>query len=138
MSDERNKRAAGKIRLRPHHLLCLAGFQGKGYSEAFVSRMSEVSALLKRRPDTQVCLHTGVDDLCAACPHKTDEGGCDKDDQVLGYDERTLRYLHLDEGTALFDELMRTVNGELTSKIRSAICGDCEWTRDCLLAGKYE
>lgn len=30
------------IHLRPHHLLCLQAFRGKGYSEDFVKKMTEV------------------------------------------------------------------------------------------------
>ena len=134
MTDSRSdKTGAGEICLRPHHLLCLMGFQGKGYSAAFVKRMTEVSALLKRHQDTSVYLRSGVDDLCAACPHSTDEGICDHDDQVRGYDERTLSFLHLCEGTAAFDEWMRQVRESLTADVRTAICGDCAWTEECLL-----
>ena len=33
------------IHLRPHHLLCLQAFRGKGYSESFVKKMTEVHAM---------------------------------------------------------------------------------------------
>ncbi len=35
--------ALQEVRLRPHHLLCLQNFRGRGYSPEFVQRMTEIS-----------------------------------------------------------------------------------------------
>ena len=37
MSDHKHT-----VRLRAHHLLCMHGFQGKGYSDLFVRRLREI------------------------------------------------------------------------------------------------
>ena len=57
------------IHLRPHHLLCLQAFRGKGYSESFVKKMTEVHAMLRENPKLEIRLAEGADDLCAACPN---------------------------------------------------------------------
>ncbi len=60
------------IRLRGHHLLCLLGYQGLGYSHEFVSNMTTIYAQLRSMPQTSVTLIGGVDDLCAKFPSSED------------------------------------------------------------------
>lgn len=110
------------IRLRPHHLLCIRGFRGKGYSEAFIRNMSEIVANLNEaagqtdateyredygltsnpacRGDSSlnVMIVFGADDICRCCPHLTDEGVCDQDEKVSAYDRRAAEVLGLCEG----------------------------------------
>ena len=72
------------VRLRPHHLLCLQNFRGKGYSPAFVEKMTEASACLglspgdrsdRQSPGAAILLVQGADDLCKSCPNCI-EGQC--------------------------------------------------------------
>ena len=51
------------LHLRPHHLLCLQTFTGRGYSEEFVRHMTLVKRQLTRDPRTLIELVSGVDDL---------------------------------------------------------------------------
>ena len=55
------------IDLRAHHGMCLAFFQGKGYSGEFVTNMAEMKAVLEENP----CVRLGAetDEICAACPN---------------------------------------------------------------------
>ena len=55
-------------RIRAHHGMCLAFFQGKGYSGAFVENMANMKAILEENPD--ILLLDGPDDICAACPNR--------------------------------------------------------------------
>ena len=48
------------IHLRPHHLLCLQAFRGKGYSESFVKKMTEVHARLRENPKLEIRLAKGA------------------------------------------------------------------------------
>ena len=53
MTGVRSRAAAlapDPIPLRPHHLLCLQNFRGKGYSPAFIKKMTEVCAKLHIPP----------------------------------------------------------------------------------------
>ena len=64
--------------LRVHHLLCLHGFRGFGYSPEFVSNMQLVRDGLASSPDVEVEVTTSPDDICSACPH-LQEGKCARD-----------------------------------------------------------
>ena len=55
------------IHLRPHHLLCLQAFRGKGYSAAFVKKMTEVHGMLRENPACRIVLTEGADDLVRSC-----------------------------------------------------------------------
>lgn len=51
------------IRLRPHHLLCLLTYVGKGYSAAFTANLDRVAARLAAGEMLE--LVRGPDDICA-------------------------------------------------------------------------
>ena len=74
------------IRLRPHHGMCLLNFRGMGYSPEFTEKMTAVSELLRREPETAVSVSDGADDLCAVCPHCVD-GKCASDNPAV-FDRR--------------------------------------------------
>lgn len=56
------------IQLRGHHLLCLLGFRGMGYSEPFAKNMLEIYEQLWQAPTTKVTIVRGSDDLCRSFP----------------------------------------------------------------------
>jgi hypothetical protein len=56
------------IKLRGHHLLCLLGYRGMGYSEAFANNMTEVYEQLRQQPSMLVTIVQGPDDLCEFFP----------------------------------------------------------------------
>lgn len=56
------------IRLRGHHLLCLLGYRGKGYSESFCVNMTEIYERLRLHPETEIVIVEGPDDICRAFP----------------------------------------------------------------------
>ncbi|MDB6454249.1 DUF1284 domain-containing protein [Falsirhodobacter sp. 20TX0035] len=51
------------IRLRPHHLLCLLTYVGRGYTPAFVENYDCIAARLSGGEDILVV--AGPDDICA-------------------------------------------------------------------------
>ena len=57
-----------KLVLRGHHLLCLKGFQGYGYDDAFVENMADVNSKRKLN-QTTITLTNCADDICKACPN---------------------------------------------------------------------
>ena len=76
------------IRLRGHHLLCLLGYRGMGYSRQYVDNMTRIYETLQRIPETPVTIAAGPDDLCAAFPpelpcHCEDANVCERDGAVL-------------------------------------------------------
>ena len=66
------------IPLRAHNVLCLHGFRGEGYSDAFVARMREVADRLTDAPSTEVTLLAGPDTLWADedCRVTTSRAAC--------------------------------------------------------------
>ena len=103
-----------KIKLRGHHLLCLQGFQGYGYSKDFVLNMTRINDLRKSN-DCTVTLTNDPDDICSSCPNlkndlceneKHDEIIAKMDDEVLSQLEYKKEYNSLD----LFNELSLKYN----------------------------
>ena len=117
--------------LRPHHGLCMAFFQGKGYSSGFISALAARLAELDGT-DRPVVLTVGTDAVCAACPHNTC-GICDAAEQVAAYDRAVLELCGLPEHTicsfSVFTELVQT--RILAPGRRQEICADCQWNRLC-------
>jgi hypothetical protein len=56
------------ITLRPHHLLCIRNFIGKGYSKDFVDNMKSLINTLEENPNQKVLIKSGLDDICKKCP----------------------------------------------------------------------
>ena len=52
-------------RIRAHHGMCLAFFEGKGYNSEFTAHMGEMKKLLEKNPVVE--LVTKTDDICAGC-----------------------------------------------------------------------
>lgn len=117
-------------KLRAHHGLCLAFFQGKGYSGAFVENMTRIQTALEENP--LVCLTAGADDICAACPNNH-SGRCETEEKVRRYDREVLRRCALSDGDVLsFRELEELVDHQILSAgQREEICGDCQWSALC-------
>jgi hypothetical protein len=117
-------------RLRPHHGLCIAFFEGKGYSPEFIDTMTTVIGTLQETSCVQ--LTTGEDILCADCPNNC-EHICVHDNKVGRYDENVLAACHLNTGEVLswrdFSNLIHT-HILLVDKLHT-ICGDCEWGVIC-------
>ena len=118
------------IDLRAHHGMCLAFFQGKGYSGEFVTNMGEMKAVLEENP--RVRLGAETDEICAACPHNLG-GCCESGEKVIRYDREVLRRCGLREGTVLpyrdFEALVR--RRILETGQREEICGGCQWSGLC-------
>ena len=87
------------IRLRGHHLLCLLGYRGMGYSPEYVENMTAIHNRLRVTPQTPVMLVGGVDDLCDKFP-LSQEYHCE-DDNVNERDHMILEYLGIQRGDML-------------------------------------
>jgi uncharacterized protein len=62
------------IHLRPHHLLCMLTFIGKGYSPAFVANLEQVVRRLSTGTET-IQIVAGPDDICAPLLRECGERG---------------------------------------------------------------
>ncbi len=114
------------IRLRGHHLLCLLGFRGMGYSEAFAANMAQVHTALRTHPESVVEITAGGDDLCACFPADQVDHCCETTVSVR--DAAVLQRLGLEPGN-------RLSWSEIWSRLQTAVepadigrwCGTCPW-----------
>jgi len=120
-------------KIRAHHGMCLAFFQGKGYSNEFAKHMAEVKQLLETNP--LVCITKKTDIICDACPNNR-EGVCTSSELVAEYDRQVLLRCNLqEEKTMPFLEFQKMVYDHiLLPEKRKEICGNCEWSSLCHLA----
>lgn len=123
------------IKLRPHHLMCIAFYKGKGYSKDFVDNMTTITSALKD-DDAKVLLTQGVDEICAHCPNNINNV-CKDEEKSKTYDEKTLLYLGLDDYFSDPQPIPYSILGHLTEKFilskghRENICDDCQWSSIC-------
>lgn len=124
------------IKIRAHHLLCIQGFQGYGYSRDFKMNMAKVIRNLKSE-EQFLEIVAECDVICSHCPHKKD-GLCRKtpesNEMIKKMDLNVLKKLGLKEGTR---SKAKNVFSLLDRKIKATdvceICGDCFWKNKCLL-----
>jgi hypothetical protein len=118
------------MRLRAHNLLCIQGFVGKGYSEAFVANMTRVVEAL--RPDALVTVLDRPDDLCAACPNLAASGcalhGPGTERGIVAQDRDVLRRLGLEAGERVaWGEVLARIRAHVRPQDLDAVCGTCPW-----------
>ena len=112
------------VKLRPHHLLCLRFFEGKGYSEEFTEN---TYAVLERLKTEDAVIVKGADDLCSACP-KLKDNVCEDGNEEI--DERALQeYKVVNYGDVKkFSEFLLPFTKEQFVRI----CQSCMWKEICL------
>ncbi|WP_088830207.1 DUF1284 domain-containing protein [Paenibacillus tyrfis] len=116
------------IRLRGHHLLCLLGYRGMGYSESFCDNMTAVYETLRKHPDTRIELVEGPDDICSAFP-KEQPPHCDGH-SVYDRDARVLNKLGLYTGSAMtWADICAAVSATMRPHDIGLLCSSCPWER---------
>lgn len=123
------------LRIRAHHILCMQGFQGFGYSEEFTKNMTLITEKIQKTPSFFIEIIIGADSICQHCPHLLD-GGCDMEMDSLkvisSMDSLVLKNLNMETGSVISSKQIKTLAGSLTPKKVEKICGDCSWRDDCL------
>jgi hypothetical protein len=123
------------VRLRPHHLLCMLTFVGKGYTAAFTENYIRIAARLSTGEDILVV--EGPDDICApmlgeAGMHCLDDSVADRDRKASEAVEALLK-LPAAPGASLCpsaDFLQRMRDAFSAGSIREG-CARCEWSPFC-------
>ena len=120
-----------EFRLRPHHGMCLAFFEGKGYSSEFTAHMAKMKEILTEQ-NPMITLVRETDDICCACPHNK-EGVCDAAQKVYEYDTGVLENCGLKENEKQpFLTFYRQVAEQILDQgIGKKICGNCQWRSIC-------
>ena len=123
------------IRLRPHHLLCILTYAGKGYSPAFVANYDVLAARIGA--GEEVLLVSGPDDVCAPLLGEADahcfNASVTERDRLAARDVAALLGNSVQEGSILtldVARLKRMREAFATHAIRNA-CPGCEWHDLC-------
>ena len=117
---------SNQLQLRGHHLLCLLGFRGMGYSPEFTRNMSAVYERLRRKPDTVVSMTSGPDELCAC--FSADKPNHCRSDSVHERDEAVLRLLRLSPGErTTWRDVLSRIRSRMTPSDIPRLCATCPW-----------
>ncbi|WP_147535559.1 DUF1284 domain-containing protein [Bacillus marasmi] len=121
-----------RLYLRGHHLLCVQGFRGMGYSESFVETMKEiVSELRDEKSDFPITVVAGFDNVCMACPNRGDricEANIGSQKHVLSMDLKVIKHLGLIIGKNYpKSKLMKLVASKVEANDLDYLCKGCSW-----------
>ena len=118
--------------LRPHHLLCIQHYVGRGYDEVFTRHMNQVTESLRQHPEQQIQIEEGCDELCRACPNREGDS-CNSPDKVSRMDTAVRTLCHLQTGDiSTWKELKDLAKTNiLLSGAFDEVCGDCNWYELC-------
>lgn len=122
------------IKLRGHHILCIEGFIGHGYSTQFVENMKKIISELERNPD--ILLLNSSDDICSCCPNLC-EGRCMNEnggeDDVKKMDSQFYKKTGLCVGKVYkYSNIKNIIYNVFKNKSDlNGICNICSWNRIC-------
>lgn len=120
------------LMLRGHHLLCVHGFRGMGYSPDFVEKMSSVVEQIRDDEiDFPIKVVAALDETCGYCPHHgktTCEASTGSNEHVLTMDYNVIHQLGLVEG-AVYDKsfLVELTVEKVQPDDLDHLCKGCSW-----------
>ncbi|PKG24609.1 DUF1284 domain-containing protein [Niallia nealsonii] len=120
-----------KVVLRGHHLLCVHGFQGMGYSPIFVNKMEEtVASIRDEQVNFPIKVVDELDETCLFCPHSR-EGICNApkaNEFVQELDRKVLTHLQIEKNQLyLKEELVSLVAEKVNPDDLDFLCEGCSW-----------
>lgn len=112
--------------LRGHHLFCLIGYRGMGYSKEYVDNMTHMHQNLREYPNTWIELIEGPDQLCAKYPN-SGEYHC-QDKHIYERDKKILEKLGLQVGQQIqWQEVENRIRKYVVPSDIQHICETCSW-----------
>lgn len=116
------------LHLRPHHLLCLLFYEGKGYSADFVENMDNIVNFLEQNKDVSIYLKNSCDSICIYCPYCKSNDQCTSFDKVKLLDQKVLEVFRLKNNTYYpYQYLTSQIQKKLNAQIFKQICSVCQW-----------
>ncbi|HHT19402.1 MAG: DUF1284 domain-containing protein [Euryarchaeota archaeon] len=123
------------LRIRAHHLLCIQGFQGFGYSKEFTDNMAKITEQILKNPFSFIKIVNGADLICECCPHNN-KGICNAEssspNSVMFLDSLVLQNLKIEEGSIVSASQISLITKNLDGQTVNEICGNCSWRSKCL------
>jgi hypothetical protein len=112
--------------LRGHHLLCLIGYRGMGYSEEYVKNMTCLHQTLRENSKTLIQLVKGPDQLCEKYPN-SGTYHC-QDENIYERDAIILEKLGLKVGQILkWEEIESCIRELIVPSDIQVVCETCSW-----------
>ncbi|SEM23209.1 hypothetical protein SAMN05192533_101526 [Mesobacillus persicus] len=113
-------------KLRGHHLFCLLGYRGMGYSEEYVENMTRLHQTLRQNPKTLIQLVNGPDQLCEKYPN-TGEYHC-QDNNIYERDAVILEKIGLKIGQILhWEDIEFHIRKNVVPTDIQTVCETCSW-----------
>lgn len=123
------------VRLRPHHLLCILTYVGKGYGEPFTANLTAIAQRIGAGEAVMVV--AGPDDVCAPLRHEGNphclRSGAAQRDQAAARQVGLLLGRPVAAGVRIVlgaDAVRRLRAAFAAGDIRDA-CRGCEWSALC-------
>ena len=128
----RRERTVDMFKIRGHTLLCLQGFRGKGYSEAFVLNMKRIHEALSNDHQTKVEVIIGPDDICSACPHLKDNlcivNSPGSGSTMKKKDKEVIELIGIYPGSLYrWGDIRGMISERVTPEILKNLCIQCQW-----------
>lgn len=120
------------MKLRAHHLICILGFKGLGYSQEYVDNMTKIVGQLRSSPESLVEIASKPDDICAPCPFLGEKGcqerGPESEELVRNRDLAVMERLNIVAGDKIaWAEVKERIRSSISPEDLADICQDCQW-----------
>ena len=113
-------------KLRGHHLFCLLGYRGMGYSEEYVENMTRLHQTLRDNPKTLIQLVKGPDQLCEKYPN-SGKHHC-QDDNIYERDAIILEKMGLEiEQILSWKDIESCIRKFVVPSDIQIVCETCSW-----------
>ncbi|MGL6298279.1 MAG: DUF1284 domain-containing protein [Methanobacteriaceae archaeon] len=151
------------INIRPHHLLCITGYQGYGYDNRFRENLNLIHNIIFENKDTnrdnetpKIAIVMENDDICEYCPNLTKDNYCRNKEETIkieNMDYNVIKKLNLLKPNAVEDNNKKYLEENIYSpnylfslidqKIKDrediiGICDNCSWESKCLFIKKLK
>lgn len=116
------------LKIMIHHLMCIQGFEGLVYDEAFTKNFNKVIDCIKNDLECSVKIVMGIDCLCVKCPYKDKEQICTKRDDLPDREKELAKFLELEVGKEYqINDLFNIINAKISSKelANNYLCENC-------------
>ncbi|WP_066069756.1 DUF1284 domain-containing protein [Neobacillus soli] len=114
------------FKLRGHHLFCLLGYRGMGYSQEYVENMTRLHRTLRNNPKTLIQFVKGPDQLCEKYPN-SGEYHC-QNEHIYERDAVILAKMGLEIGQILkWEDIESRIRKHVIPSDIQVVCETCSW-----------
>lgn len=123
------------VRLRPHHLLCILTYAGKGYSRVFTANLTMIVGRLAE--GEEIVIIDGADDICVPLldgptPHCLRDSVTERDRAAAQDIGKLLaRPIRPGERLAFSQNLLKQLREAFSTEYIRTACRGCEWHDLC-------